>query len=162
ARTGDGIEELVGRIQSLLGWERRPATVTTRTFKRIKDFVLALKEDPGRDKVVFTPEELRKSLVKTDPKWKFSDDEMLTAVGHLPTQGYVGKLKASGAEPRILLAPELLNNLAASFVLEARRDRHELGSLEEKRLLSRGYEFPELERLADSEKDILIDSVEAL
>ena len=48
---------------------------------------------------------------------------MLTAVGHLANHGYVTRLKTSRGEPRVLLAPELLNNLAASFVLEARRNR---------------------------------------
>jgi TIR domain len=67
-------------------------------------------------------------------------------------------LKTSRGEPRILLAPELLNNLAASFVLEARRNQKGLGSLEEQRLLSGGYKFPELEKLTETERAILLDS----
>ena len=51
-----------------------------------------------------TPEELRQRLVKIDRDWKFSDDEMLTAVGHLANHGYVSRLKTSQGEPRILLA----------------------------------------------------------
>jgi hypothetical protein len=108
--------------------------------------------------MILTPKELRQRLEKTDRKWKFSDAEMLTAVGHLENHGYVKKLKTSKGEPRILLAPELLNNLAASFVLEARRNQEGLGSLEEKRLLSGEYKFPELEKLTKTERDILLDS----
>jgi len=92
-----------------------------------------------------------------DSTWKFSDAEMLTAVGHLTNHGYVTRLKTSQGELRILLAPELLNNLAASFVLEARRNQKGLGSLEEQLLLSGGYKFPELEKLSEAEKDILLD-----
>ena len=56
---------------------------------------------------------------------------MLTAVGHLATHGYVTRLNILRGEPRILLVPESPNNLAASFVLEAYRNRKGLGSLEE-------------------------------
>ena len=44
-----------------------PATVTTTdTFKRIKDFVLRLKEDPARTEVLTDPESLRGRLQETD------------------------------------------------------------------------------------------------
>ena len=162
AKAGEGIEELIRHMQGLIPWDDKPATVTTETFKRIKDFVLNLKENRRRRKVILTPEELRQRLAKTDRTWKFSDDEMLTAVGHLENHGYVTRLKTSHGEPRVLLAPESLNNLAASFVLEARKNRKGLGSLEEERLLSGGYEFPELEKLAEAEKDILVDSATVL
>jgi small GTP-binding protein len=144
AKSGDGIEELVKMMQNMIPWDDKPATVTTETFKRIKNFVLDLKEKSRRRKMILTPKELRQRLEKTDRKWKFSDAEMMTAVGHLENHGYVKRLKTSKGEPRILLAPELLNNLAASFVLEARRNQEGLGSLEEQRLLSGEYKFPEL------------------
>jgi len=161
ALRGDGVEELMRRTQELIPWDRKPATVTTETFKRIKDYVLGLKESSGRGKVVLTPAELRDFLQETDRKWKFSDAEMLTAVGHLANHGYVTKLKTQG-EVRILLAPELLNNLAASFVLEARRQQKGLGSIEEQRLLAGEYRFPELEKLAPEERDVLLDSAAVL
>ena len=75
----------------------------------------------------------------------FTDDEMLSAVGHLANHGYVTRLR----RPRrgaILLAPELLNNLAASFVLEARRNPKGLGSLEEQRLLTGELPLPRARR----------------
>ncbi|HVG60677.1 MAG TPA: toll/interleukin-1 receptor domain-containing protein, partial [Hyalangium sp.] len=75
---------------------------------------------------------------------------------------YVTRLKTSRGEPRILLVPELLNNLAASFVLEARRNQKGLGSLEEQPLLAGQYPFPELGTLAAPDRDILLDSVVAM
>ena len=162
AKAGKGIEELIARMQCLIAWDDKPATVTTEAFKRIKDFVLNLKENRRRRKLIMTPADLRERLAKSDRTWNFSDDEMSTAVGHLATHGYVTRLKTSVGEPRILLAPELLNNLAASFVLEARRNRKGLGSLEEDRLLSGGYKFSELEKLAEGEKEILVDSAAVL
>jgi small GTP-binding protein len=162
AKAGEGIEELINRMQGLIPWDDKPATVTSETFKRIKDFVLSLKEVADRKQVIMAREELRQCLEKTDQKWKFTDDEMLTAVGHLANHGYVTRLKTSSGEPRILLAPELLNNLAASFVLEARRNRIGVGSLEEERVLKGEYNFPELEKLNEAEQAILLDSATVL
>lgn len=158
AKLGEGIEELVHLMRSMVQWDDKPATVTTETFKRIKDFVLDLKEVDHCFEVILTPEELRQRLEKTDRTWKFGNDEMLTVIRHLENHGYVTRLKTSQGEPRILLAPELLNNLAASFILEARRNPKGLGSLEEQRLLSGEYKFPEMEKLTEAEQDILIDS----
>jgi small GTP-binding protein len=159
---GDGIDELMRRTEALIPWDKKPTTVTTETFKRVKDYVLGLKESSGNGKVILTPEELRERLEKTDPEWKFTDAEMLTAVGHLANHGYVTKLKTSKGTERILLAPELLNNLAASFVLEARRQQRGLGSIEEQRLLAGDYAFPELAKLAADERDVMLDSAVAV
>jgi hypothetical protein len=74
----------------------------------------------------------------------------------------VTRLRTSKGEIRILLVPELLNNLAASCVLEARRNPKGLGLLEEKRLLEGGYDFRELETLSPEEQGILIDAVALL
>ncbi|HEX3144743.1 MAG TPA: GTP-binding protein [Pyrinomonadaceae bacterium] len=163
AFTGIGIEELVERMKSLILWEDKAATVTTTTFKRIKDYVLGLKEgDKTGGECIVTPEELRRRLKATDADWEFSDAEMLTAVGHLENYGYVKRLRTSKGESRILLQPERLNNLASSFVLEARRNPKGLGALEEKRLLAGGYDFPELRDLPAGERDVLLDSAALL
>lgn len=162
AKSGEGLEELVQQMQNMISWDDKPATVTTETFKKIKDFILEMKGNRHRRKMVLTPRELRQRLQKTDRKWKFSDAEMMTAVGHLENHGYVTRLKTSQGDIRILLSPELLNNLATSFVLEARRNQEGLGSLEEQRLLLGGYKFPELDKLTNAEQDILLDSVAVL
>jgi small GTP-binding protein len=162
AFTGVGLEELVERMKSLIPWEDKPATVTTATFKRIKDYVLGLKGAESDTQTIVTPEELRERLEATDAAWSFTDAEMLTAVGHLENYGYVKRLWTSKGELRILLQPERLNNLASSFVLEARRNQKGLGALEEKRLLAGGYEFPELKDLHAGERDVLLDSAALL
>lgn len=162
AKAGEGIEELIRKMQGLILWDDKPATVTTETFKQIKDFVLEFKENPRRRKVILTQEELRARLEAKDSKWEFTDGEMLTAVGHLANHGYVTRLETSQGEPRILLAPELLNNLAASFVLEARKSRKGLGSIEEERLRSGDYKFSELHKLNENEKSVLLDAATVL
>jgi small GTP-binding protein len=162
AATGLGLADLVERMKSMIPWDDKAATVTTTTFKRIKDYVLGLKGAESDAQTIVTPEELRSRLVATDADWRFSDAEMLTAVGHLENYGYVKRLRTSKGELRILLQPERLNNLASSFVLEARRNPKGLGALEEKRLLAGGYEFPELKGLPVGERDVLLDSAALL
>ena len=162
AASGLGIEELVERMKALIPWEEKAATVTTTTFKRIKDYILGLKEGSVASRIIVTPEELRQRLEVTDADWQFTDAEMLTAVGHLENYGYVRRLRTSKGETRILLQPERLNNLASSFVLEARRNPKGLGALEEKRLLTGGYDFPELRDLQAGERDVLLDSAALL
>ena len=162
AVTGVGIDELIERMKSLIPWEDKAATVTTTTFKRIKDYVLSLKETKWQGKTLVTPEELRERLAATDANWNFTDRAMLTAVGHLENYGYVKRLLTSHGELRILLQPERLNNLASSLVLEARRNPKGLGALEEKRLLAGGYNFPEIKDLNHAERDVLLDSAALL
>jgi len=162
AFTGEGMAELVERMKSLIPWEDKAATVTTATFKRIKDYVLGLKEAESDGRTLVTPEELRARLEATDADWHFTDPELLTAVGHLENYGYVKRLRTSKGELRVLLQPERLNNLASSFVLEARRNPKGLGALEEKRLLAGGYVFPELRDLPEGERDVLLDAAALL
>ncbi len=162
AQSGEGLAELIGRLKGLIDWDAMPATVTTDTFKRIKDYALTLKEETGRDGVIVTPDELRQRLQATDSAWTFTDAEMLTAVGHLENHGYIKRLRTSAGQMRILLQPELLNNLAASFVLESRRNDRGLGALEEQRLLADRYVFPELDGLPTNERAILLDSATLL
>ncbi|MEL6969462.1 MAG: hypothetical protein AAFZ63_02055 [Bacteroidota bacterium] len=58
--------------------------------------------------------------------------------------------------------PDVLINLAASIVLEARRNQKGLGVLEEDRLLAGGYRFQELHDLEEEEKEILLDAAAVL
>jgi small GTP-binding protein len=162
ALTGEGLEELLARVKSSIVWDEMPATVTTRTFKRVKEFVLSLKESPERKGVLVSPAELRARLQATDAEWEFTDAEMITAVRHLANHGYVTVLRGSTGEETILLAPDLLANLAASFVLEARRNEKGLGALEESRVLEGRYEFAELKSLEKAECDVLLDAAVVL
>jgi small GTP-binding protein len=162
ALRGDGLDELVGQMRAAIRWDKRPTTVTTQTFKRIKNSLWELKEAPRPKKAILSPAELRARLEQEYPDTEFTDDELLTAVGHLSNHGYVAQLRTSRGEPRILLAPVLLNNLAASMVLEARRNPKGLGSLEEQQVLTGGYHFPELAQLSAEESEVLLDSAVAM
>lgn len=162
ALNGDGLTELIERLKAQIPWDQMTTTVTTVTFKRIKEFVLALKEKPKRDYVQVQPNELRQQLQATDKEWEFSDAEMMTAVGHLENHGYVKVIHSSTGQHSILLAPDIMANLASSIVLEARRNPRGLGVLEEERLLRGEYPFAELNNLSEDESKILLDAVAVL
>jgi small GTP-binding protein len=146
ARTGEGIEQLV-------------ATVTTTTFKRIKDFVLALKEETGRRAMIADAHQLRRELMAADPSWSFGVSELMTAIGHLENHGYVTILTSSAGGRYILLVPDLLPDLASSIILQADKNPRDLGALSETMLLRDGYRFPELTTLDQPEREILIDAI---
>ncbi|MBX6752326.1 MAG: hypothetical protein IRY85_22140, partial [Micromonosporaceae bacterium] len=158
ALTGLGLPALVDAMRAAVDWGNRPSTVTTETFKDIKDYVLRLKETGGEVPVILTPTELRQRLERDGVATGFTDTELTTAVGHLSKHGYVTWLRGSTGESSVLLKPELLNNLAASMVLEARRNPKGLGALEEGPLLAGEYRFPELDGLSTTERTLLLDS----
>ncbi|MBV9787372.1 MAG: toll/interleukin-1 receptor domain-containing protein, partial [Chloroflexi bacterium] len=122
------------------------------------DYVLTLKEQPDRQGVLVSPAALREQLQASDPEWNFTDAEMMTAVGHLETHGYVAVLRSSAGEQHILLTPELLVTLASSIVLLADKHPRELGAVSETELLQGQYPFDELEGLAIAESQILLDA----
>lgn len=163
AQTGEGIDALIAKLQDQIGWESMPATITTATFKRIKDFVLDLKaREDARRRVLLTPDALRTALEASDPAWTFSDAEMLTAVGHLENHGFVTRLRTPGGETRVLLAPDTLINLVASVVNEARRNPRGLGALREADVLGGSLQFPEVQALDHEDRGTLLDAAVAL
>lgn len=158
ALNAEGLEALLGKLKSIIPWDKLTATVTTVTFKRIKDYVLALKGKPDRKGVLVSPGSLRAQLQSTDREWEFSDAEMMTAVGHLETHGYISVLHSSAGDENILLAPDLLVTLASSIVLLADKNPRELGAVGETDLLNGKYPFEELKGLDTPEQQILLDA----
>lgn len=158
AATGTGVGALMELLREQIQWERMTTTVTTLTFKRIKEFVLALKERPDRRGVLVAPADLRRQLLETDPEWRFTDAEMMTAVGHLENHGYVSVLRTSSGAQTVLLAPELLVDLASSVFLQADKHPQELGALSESTLLAGDYPLPEVDTLDPAEQQVLLDA----
>jgi small GTP-binding protein len=144
ARTGNGLAELTQSLREQIPWDSMSATVTTKTFKTIKDHVLDVKDTSSKDRrIIMTTDELRESLPAESVPKSVTDSELLAAVHNLAVHGYVGLLRTVSGERVILLAPELLNNLAASLVLEARRNPIGLGAIDESRALSGDYGLAE-------------------
>ena len=162
ALTGEGLEDLKERIGMLIDWDLQATTVTTATFRRIREQILLLKESGKRDNVIIKWRELRRRLERVDANWEFTDAELSTATGHLENYGYLRVLRTSTGEERVLLTPELVNNLAASIILEVRRNPKGLGSIDERRLLRGNYPFHELDSMSKDDGETLLSSVAEL
>ncbi|HKQ75246.1 MAG TPA: TIR domain-containing protein [Blastocatellia bacterium] len=158
ALSGEGLDVLLETLKAQIPWEEMTATVTTVTFKCIKDYVLALKEKHDREGVLVSPLALREQLQATDQDWSFTNTEMMTAVGHLETHGYVAILRNSAGEQYILLTPDLLVTLASSIVLLADKNPRELGAVSETELLQGKFKFEEFKGLSSAESQILLDA----
>lgn len=165
ALTGNGVPNLIDRIKQELELIELKATIAPTIFNQIKSLVLDLKEkaiyqqNPANQLgIIINGTTLRCWLEQSMPALAFSDEEMWAAVRHLARHGFVTRLRKSAGEAVVLLVPELLNNLAASFVLEARRNDKGLGAIDEFFTLEGKYLLPELDKLSDQEKDILIDA----
>ena len=59
---GDGLDELLEIVKAQIPWDDMTATVTTVTFKRIKDYVLSLKEKTDRKGVLVSPAGIAKTI----------------------------------------------------------------------------------------------------
>ena len=73
ALDNSGVDQLMLAIRKCIPWDKLTATVTTDTFKRIKDRVMRLKEDVVGSGILLTAAELRADLLKSDPGWSFTD-----------------------------------------------------------------------------------------
>ena len=157
SRTGCGLEELKERIEDQIHWEDLTATISTTTFKRLKEYILFLRGGENTELVLVSPSFLKKCLNDKYPDWKFSEVKMVAAIRDLESHGFITTFSDIHGNILILLFPELLANLASSFILEAKYNSDGLGRLEEGRLFSGEYEFLELTGLSAEDKKILID-----
>jgi small GTP-binding protein len=168
ALTGEGLPALVERIKEQFNWDDKPLTVSPRVFTIIKEALLSLRGAPLKENrehpasVLLTPVDLSQELLHMTSAAvpKFTYEQMMTAVAHLAKHGFVSILKKSSGEEVILLFPDLLNNLASSIVLEARRTA--FGTIDEESLLRGAYSFRELEGVKKDEQDILLDAAAML
>ncbi len=157
ASKGDGVDELLRKLGELVPWDEFPTTITTKTFKQIKDQVLALKESAEQSHVVLSYEDLQR-LLGGDSEI----EDIRASVQHLSNHGYVHKLRRADGQQVVLLKPDLLVNVTSSIVLEARRHARGLGLLDEAKLLAGGYSFPELEGLPEDDREALLDAAASL
>jgi len=155
ATEGRGIDELTARLSEIIPWDDLPPTITTTVFKSIRDYVLGLKATAGAD-VLMSLEALAERFAG-DVDGTVSREAHAAAVEHLERHGYLSTIVASSGDMYVLLAPELLTNLASSIVLEARANPEGLGALDEPRVRALGYSFPELDGLAAPAPTVLVD-----
>jgi WD40 repeat protein len=121
---GTGCKELHTAILSAIPWETLPITSTEWLFKRIKDEILALRDE---GQVLHTFKELRDLLWHRLPKEaRFEDDTLRTVIDLLDGPGAVKELNYG---TYILLQPEWINAYAQAVIRTLRADESELGCL---------------------------------
>lgn len=162
AMTGEGTEALIARLRDVIGWDAMSATIATETFRVIKDRILALKQasgEGGASKIVSIAELEEQALAGLPAdSVRPAETDLWNAVQNLSNHGYVRMLRDATGARVILLQPELLQNLAASIVLAARRNLHGLGAINEGEALDGAYAFPELEQLGPEHGEVLLDA----
>jgi hypothetical protein len=132
--------------------------VEGKAYYQIRQAVLAMKEQSQSARLI--PLETLVDRLRSGPTpGDWTREEVRRACQHLGRNGFVRLLTTAQGEERLLLDPTLVNNLAASFILEARRNPRGLGALEEDQLLAGGYRFPELEELPPEDRQYLVEAV---
>jgi small GTP-binding protein len=162
AMTGEGMDPLLAKMSAAIPWDAKPTAVTTEAIRWIRDHILDMKTRLAERQPIVSSLMVYRELQRANPNWSLTDAEVDTALKVLENYGYVKVLLNSTGDASILLTPELLNNLAASIVLEARRNPKGLGLVEEKVLLAPNCAFPELKGLAREDQRTLIESVTLL
>ncbi|MET0414503.1 MAG: TIR domain-containing protein [Actinoplanes sp.] len=157
ARTGDGMAELIRALREHLRWDELPVVVETPSLTAVKTEVLRLKEQQTDDQPLVAIEELRDML-----GGQATLAEIEASVRDLQLHGFVHTLRAADSSELVLLRPELLNNVAASLVIEARRNERGLGALDEAGVLTGRYRLPELGGLRDDQQRVLAESAVVL
>ena len=157
ALSGSGLDELTDRLREMIDWDSMSATITTSTFRTIREHILELKGATRVEAPIVTAEQLR-SVLEASSAPAITDAELWTAIRNLEVHGYVRIIRATDGRRVVLLMPEHLSNVAASLVLEARRNPLGLGAVDERQALAGGYELAEVQGLSAHNRQLLIES----
>ena len=153
ALTGAGLSELARTLQQHVSWDDLPVIIETPSLAAVKAEVLRRKEQQANEVPLVPLRELWDQL-----KDLASRSEIDASIRDLQLHGYLHVLRSADGNRLVLFNPELLNNLAASFIIEARRNERGLGALDEAGALAGRYRFPELEGLHEDQRRVLLES----
>lgn len=154
AKTGLRCEELKQAILDAIPWDELPCRTTEVLFKRLKEEIIALK-DEGR--VLMRFNELRETLQLrlSGELARFADEELRAVLTLLAGPGVVWEL-AFGSW--VLLQPERINAYAQAVIRTLQADEHQRGCLMEERVLKGDlmYESSMTRLEGDEERFVLL------
>ena len=161
AKEGQNIPELIGAIHGAIDWEAQPKVSSTDLFQRIKDFLIAEKED-GR--LLSTVDDLYHTFVKVDKTAERPEnlyEQFKTCIGRVESRGLIRQLSFGKL---VLLQPEMLDAYASALVNAVKDEPEGLGSIAEEDVRAVKFTMPQDERLKDREQEkiLLIAMVEDL
>lgn len=154
AKKNLGCEELKQAILDAIPWDELPCRTTEVLFKRLKEEIIALK-DEGR--VLMRFNELRETLQLrlSGELARFADAELRAVLTLLAGPGVVWEL-AFGSW--VLFQPERINAYAQAVIRTLQADEHQRGCLKEERVLKGDlmYESSMMRLEGDEERFVLL------
>lgn len=150
AETGEGCDELRAAIMSAIPWDKLPRTSSPEIFKRIKDFLAAVRQG---NRVLVRESDLRREFDAQAGADAPTEAEFRTVIGHVETAGLIKRLSFGDF---VLLKPELLNGYAADIVDAARRHPDGLGAVRKSGVLDGRIKLKDEGGLNEADKIFLL------
>jgi GTPase SAR1 family protein len=168
AFNGNGLENLLARIKEEITLHNITAKVRMDAFERVKEYIGQLTTDRKQEEeqsdtpLLLTTRELCKQLEAFYPQWSISEQEMMATIVNLANLGHIMVVRDLSNQEQILLRPNLLISLAASFLAKARENPNGLGVIEEDFLRAERYNFLELAGSKEIDCAFLLETVRAM
>src|SRR5205085_1891869 len=124
AEANKGCDELRAAIMAAIPWTRLPRTSSPEVFKRIKDFLAAVRQ--GNRILVREPDLRAEFNAQAGADDVPTEAEFRTVIGHVGNAGLIKRLSFGDF---VLLKPELLNSYASDIVDAARLHEQGLGAV---------------------------------
>jgi small GTP-binding protein len=150
AETNEGCDALRAAIMAAIPWGKLPRTSSPEVFKRIKDFLAAVRQG---NRVLVREPDLRAEFDAQAGADTPTEAEFRTVIGHVETAGLIKRLSFGDF---VLLKPELLNGYAADIVDAARRHPDGLGAVSKAHVLDGRIKLKDEGGLAQSDKVFLL------
>jgi small GTP-binding protein len=150
AETGDGCDELRAAIMAAIPWDKLPRTSSPEVFKRIKDFLAAVRQG---NRVLVREHDLLVEFNAQAGADAPTEAEFSTVIGHVETAGLIKRLSFGDF---VLLKPELLNGYASDIVDAARRHPDGLGAVSKADVLDARIRLKEEGGLKSSDRIFLL------
>ncbi|HEX8130684.1 MAG TPA: adenylate/guanylate cyclase domain-containing protein [Pyrinomonadaceae bacterium] len=151
AETEEGCAELRAAIMAAIPWDKLPRTSSPEVFKRIKDFLAAVRQG---ERILVREPDLRAEFDRqAGAEGAPTEAEFRTVIGHVETAGLIKRLSFGDL---ILLKPELLNGYASDIVDAARRHPDGLGAVRKSDVLDGRIRLKDEGGLIASDKIFLL------
>ncbi len=150
AHLDEGIESLLYAIQAQLDWSDAPHVVDKEVLATLQDEIHHLATHHELPRVFISLAELETRLPEMP--------DIPATLKQLENLGHIMLLDDDPAHTLVALKPDLLLDLMAAILAEARRTPLGLGTLDAARLHHADYEFLQLAGLAASEQHLLLEA----
>ena len=162
AQTGEGINDLIQILRQSIDWASIPTIVSTRAFSCTRDLIMRAQSDMKNSRfILLNSFDLMRELAQQWSQWKFENAEIETALSNLENHGIITLLPSKRGGTEILLAPEILINVAARITIFVRSNVAGLASIREETIYSQLI-FEELDGISDLERQIILEAAVSL